>query len=407
MSNTQKSSQNLAISKKKRSTSVYAKYNESKPIVCDLNKYEEDLINHDKEKNKFLKVKNLPKTPITVIESRSHNTKPISIRNLCQSRFIKGPNVRKSLQLKWGSRPKTVLVIKKKDSKSATRITKKILHYLVYGAKVNVLIEPSAQKDFPDNTPFKNDNKSYLNEIVDFVVSVGGDGTILHVCNLFNLQPIPPLLAFHSGTLGFLACYDYKDYRNSIKSTIKGKFFLTLRSRLVCRVFSNNELVYKTNVLNEVVVGRGSSSHLCNLKCLCDEVSFTRIQADGVLIGTPTGSTAYNLSAGGPITHPSSSGILFTPICAHSLSARPLVFPDSVKLKIKVARSSRGTCTCFFDGINGCTLNRGDYIVISTSKYPLPSINRTNAISDWFSGISTILSWNDRKVVQKPLSTKK
>ncbi|KAJ3427139.1 nad kinase [Anaeramoeba flamelloides] len=355
-----------------------------------------------KKKGSFDEISS-PKVRINVIKT-NNSKKEKSVDNyfLRGNDFIHPLSARNELKLDWKTKPKTVLLIKQRGDTETTKLMSKMLKLLTFAYQINVLIEPSAKEDFPDYECFDTNDKPNLYQIFDFVISLGGNGTFLYTVSLFNLQPVPPLLGFSVGSLRFLTNYDSKNFRKSIKAAIQGKFFLTLRSRLVCRIFSDDELVFKTNILNEAVIDRSGSSRVVNLKCYCDNVKFTTISADGVLVSTPTGSTGYNISAGGPITHPAVSGILFTPMCAHSLSARPLLFPDSVVIKIKVAKDSNGICYCTFDGKQYGELKKGMYLTITTSKYPVPSINVNNSVADWFQAISTILGWNERKIKHKP-----
>ncbi|KAJ5068388.1 nad kinase [Anaeramoeba ignava] len=314
---------------------------------------------------------------------------------------------KKALKLSWKMKPTSVLVIKKRKDPTATEYAKQLIEYLTKELKVCVLIEPSAVQDLPNIPAFTTDERKILNQLVDFVICLGGDGTMLHISSLFYNQPSPPILAFHLGTLGFLAIFDFQEYKTTINSIMKGEFYITLRTRLTCQVFSKKSKTYKEfYALNEIVIDRGAAVFLASLECFCDDICFTTMQGDGVIISTPTGSTAYSLSAGGSMVHPTVPGILFTPICPHSLSNRPLIFPDCAVLTIRVAENSRGGASVFVDGRRGIKLLNGDYVIIRTNMYPLPSINRTDAIADWFVGLSSILHWNER-VVQKAFTKNK
>eukprot|EP00878_Enallax_costatus_P015779 GHUV01016535.1.p1 GENE.GHUV01016535.1~~GHUV01016535.1.p1 ORF type:complete len:178 (+),score=34.64 GHUV01016535.1:1134-1667(+) len=151
--------------------------------------------------------------------------------------------------------------------------------------------------------------------------------------------------------------------------------------------------------LNEVVIERGISPFLTNLECFCDGGFVTHVQGDGLIIGTPTGSTAYSLAAGGSMVHPQVPCILFTPICPHSLSFRPLMFPDYCQLCIQVPVDSRGHVWASFDGKDRTELVPGDAVVIRLSKWPVPSVAaEADPSGDWFSAVRECLHWNLRKV---------
>lgn len=136
--------------------------------------------------------------------------------------------------------------------------------------------------------------------------------------------------------------------------------------------------------------------------CLYDE-KVTKIYADGIIIATPTGSTAYSVSAGGSMVHPSVPAMLFTPICPHSLSFRPMILPDSILLRIEVPIKARGEALLVVDGVKTCTLRKGDSIYVSISNYPVPTIGNENAHiesdRDWFTTIQEELKWNENRKV--------
>jgi NAD+ kinase len=164
---------------------------------------------------------------------------------------------------------------------------------------------------------------------LDLVITLGGDGTVLWVSHLLGDGPAPPIVSFSLGSLCFMTPFSVRDMPAALHGALAGGFHLTLRHRLTARVIraDGSRAGPPRVVLNEVVIDRGASPYLTNLECFCDGAFVTRVQGDGLIIATPSGSTAYNLAAAGSMVHPGVPGILFTPICPHSLSFRPLVFP--------------------------------------------------------------------------------
>ena len=150
------------------------------------------------------------------------------------------------------------------------------------------------------------------------------------------------------------------------------------------------------HVLNEVVVDRGSSAYMSQLELFCDQKHLTTVQADGLVLSTPTGSTAYSLSAGGSLVHPLVPSILVTPICPHSLSFRPMLVPDSVELRVQVPLDSRSIVCASFDGKHRIELNRGDAIVVTRSCFPMKTVSSSHMSLDWFQSLSRCLHWNER-----------
>ncbi|KAL8696614.1 MAG: hypothetical protein Q9201_007571, partial [Fulgogasparrea decipioides] len=277
-------------------------------------------------------------------------------------------------------------------------------------------------------------------EIFDLVLTLGGDGTVLYTSWLFQ-RIVPPILSFSLGSLGFLTNFEFSSYKSHL-NRIMGDHGMrvNLRMRFTCTVFrsaanstatplsttssnkrstlpssastsslSNNhrkepEMVEgeQFEVLNELVIDRGPSPYVSNLELYGDNNLLTVVQADGCIISTPTGSTAYSLSAGGPLTHPSIPGILLTPICPHTLSFRPMVLSDTLLLKICVPRASRSTAYASFDGKGRVELRRGDYVQVEAGRYPFPTVvGEGGTGGEWFESVRRALRWNNRGAVQK------
>ena len=180
-------------------------------------------------------------------------------------------------------------------------------------------------------------------------------------------------------------------------------FYVTLRSRLSCRIVhcDKSKPDIKILALNEIVIDRGDSGSMVALDCFCDGIQFTNMHADGIIVCTATGSTAYSMSAGGPMVHPSTPSFVFTPICPHTLSCRPLVFPDTVTLKIQVPLNTRYTkARVMMDGKGGYVIGKGDHVTIEASMYPVPSVCQVDENADWFTAVKGSLHWNQRDVKQ-------
>ncbi|KAJ2063450.1 hypothetical protein GGI17_001666 [Coemansia sp. S146] len=155
-------------------------------------------------------------------------------------------------------------------------------------------------------------------------------------------------------------------------------------------------------VMNEVVVDRGPSPYLSQIELYGDGNHLTTVEADGLCLATPTGSTAYSLAAGGSLVHPEIPAILVTPICAHTLSFRPMLLPDSMVVRVVLPPDSRNTAWASFDGRHRIELRRGDHIQITASKYPLPTVCASQSqTQDWMSSLSRCLNWNERKRQKK------
>jgi len=221
---------------------------------------------------------------------------------------------------------------------------------------------------------------------IDLVITLGGDGTILHASSLFKVGAVPPVLSFSMGTLGFLLPFHVDDFSKALESVFQGSATVLYRMRLSC-AFSDKHgnAIGKEGedwqVMNEVALHRGSSPHLNTVDAFVDGQHLTEAVSDGLIVSTPTGSTAYSLSAGGPIVHPSLSALVLTPICPRSLSFRPLVFPASSSITLRVGDRSRAPAGVSMDGQASHILNPGESVTVRSSLYPIPCINRSS-ISD-------------------------
>lgn len=241
-------------------------------------------------------------------------------------------------------------------------------------------------------------------ELFDLVVTLGGDGTVLYVSNLFQ-RVVPPVLSFLLGLLGFLTNFKFDQFREKMSLAIDHGVRAYLRMRFTCRVHkSNGKLVCEQQVLNELVVDRGPSPYVTQLELYGDGSLLTVAQADGLIIATPTGSTAYSLSAGGSLVHPGVSAISVTPICPHTLSFRPILLPDGMLLKVKVPKTSRSTAWASFDGKVRTELHKGDYVTIQASPFPFPTV--ISSKTEYVDSVSRNLNWNARET-QKPLTSLK
>ena len=265
-------------------------------------------------------------------------------------------------------------------------------------------------------------------ELFDLVITLGGDGTVLFTSWLFQ-RIVPPVLSFSLGSLGFLTNFNFENYKQQLNHTMgEAGMRVNMRMRFTCTVYrsaasytstatSSASLSTLTNngtsldaenaklegetheVLNELVIDRGPSSYISSLDLYANDSLLTRISADGIILSTPTGSTAYSLSAGGSLVHPDIPAILLTPICPHTLSFRPMLLNDDMALKVAIPSTGRGGAFVSFDGKGRVELGRGDEVVVRASQYPFPTV--MGQPLEWFDSISRTLRWNTRAAEQK------
>ncbi|XP_055984420.1 NAD kinase isoform X2 [Sorex fumeus] len=284
-----------------------------------------------------------------------------------------------SQRLAWNKPPKSVLVVKKLRDASLLQPFKELCSYLteengmiVYVEK-KVLEDPAIVSDAhfgPVKKKFCTFREDYddISNQIDLIICLGGDGTLLYASSLFQ-GSVPPVMAFHLGSLGFLTPFSFENFQPQVMQVIQGNAAVVLRSRLKVRVVKElraqppavsnglsehlsehgvpataldmelGKQVMQYQVLNEVVIDRGPSSYLSNVDVYLDGHLITTVQGDGVIVSTPTGSTAYAAAAGASMIHPNVPAIMITPICPHSLSFRPIVVPAGVELKVRDPRS--------------------------------------------------------------------
>lgn len=314
----------------------------------------------------------------------------------------------KQISLNWESRPQTVLVLTKPNSTSVRLLCAEMVRWLKEQKKLHIFVEPRVRVELLTESSYFNfvqtwkDKDIYLlHTKVDLVVTLGGDGTVLWAASMFK-GPVPPVIPFSLGSLGFMTPFHSEHYRECLDSILRGPISITLRHRLQCHVIrdaakSEYEAEEPILVLNEVTIDRGISSFLTNLECYCDNSFVTSVQGDGLILSTTSGSTAYSLAAGGSMVHPQVPGILFTPICPHSLSFRPLILPESVTLRVQVPFNSRGNAWASFDGKGRKELTAGDALVCSMAPWPVPTACQVDSTSDFLRSIHEGLHWNLRK----------
>lgn len=226
------------------------------------------------------------------------------------------------------------------------------------------------------------------------IMVLGGDGTFLSAVRWIGDQNIP-LLGVKFGEVGFLAEIAEDNLFSVAASLIDNKFITKPRMRLLVRVMRGTRELVRETVLNDVVINKGALARLANINTFIDGRYLTTYRADGLIISTPTGSTAYSLAAGGPVIHPEVPGIIMTPISPFTLTNRPLMVPDSVHIKIKLAEKSSDIMLTF-DGQVGFEINEKDTIHVQKGPHPIHVI--TFPDQDYFDILKTKLRWSGGRV---------
>ncbi|MCB0408422.1 MAG: NAD(+)/NADH kinase [Bdellovibrionales bacterium] len=253
---------------------------------------------------------------------------------------------------------KKVVVIYRKDTDLAKKKAIEVAQLLT-DKNINVFSHPkqtiplTSKKNFPKVKSFKN---------IDLVIVLGGDGTYLEAVRILDSQEVP-ILGINMGSLGFLTNTPVEAMHLAIEKVLALKMEMRPRTMLNVKVLSKNKVIARHRALNDIVIERGANSHLTNFSLFIDNQLISPIKADGVIISTPTGSTAYNLAAGGPILHPETQSYVVTPICPHSLTHRPTLLPDHLKLRFELNDKTKSAFLTV-DGVRCGEIHGNDQIIV-------------------------------------------
>ena len=226
-------------------------------------------------------------------------------------------------------------------------------------------------------------------ENIDFAVVFGGDGTIISAAKNLS-QTNVPVIGVNLGKLGFLAEFNISELKDLFSRIISGRTKIEERMMLDCRVFRDGDERFASQAVNDVFITAGEPFRAIELKILVDGQPLAESVSDGVIISTPTGSTAYNLSAGGPIISGKMEAMAITPICPHSLSFRPIIINAKSKVEVIGVNLNRGT-TASIDGQDFCSLKNDDVVCIEKSDSVFRVVN--NPIRTQWDTLATKLNW--------------
>jgi NAD+ kinase len=219
---------------------------------------------------------------------------------------------------------------------------------------------------------FKNElkNINFIDETKlfesDLIISLGGDGTLIGICRQVK-KSSPPIFGVNMGHLGFITEFTKLEFFDQLEETIRGNYKLTTLSLYQVEVFNKNKCIFKGIFLNDLVINNNQISRMLTLSVESEGEHVYNLSGDGLIISSPIGSTAYSLAAGGPIINPKVNAITLTPICAHSLTHRPLVIPDTSSVTVKAARADE-LIRLTLDGQQAFLISSQDTVKISKKK---------------------------------------
>ena len=253
---------------------------------------------------------------------------------------------------------RNVGIIAKKQEQRVRRVMNEIVQWL-RDRDVVVSVEPEAEDASAD----------FISAAMDAVISLGGDGTLLRAARVVGERGVP-IVGVNFGSLGFLTEVRMDEIYAALEAMLDGRYGIEERGMLHVEVSRDESVLSRYLALNDAVVNKGAVSRLIELEIRIGDQPAIFTRSDGLIISTPTGSTAYSLAAGGPIMYPTLEAIVVTSICPHSLTNRPLVMPDRQELQVRLMRG-RGDVILTVDGQVGMTLRPNDRIRLRRADTPL------------------------------------
>ena len=235
--------------------------------------------------------------------------------------------------------------------------------------------------------------KSEISEQADLIVVLGGDGTLLSIARHIKRSD-RPILGVNLGGLGFLTAITMDELFKVMEEVLAGNFSLSPRMVLKVSLYRRNQPVSNYNVLNDVVINKGAMARIIELKTVIDGKLVNTFKADGLIFSTPTGSTGYSLSAGGPIVYPTLNSITVAPICPHTLSNRPLIVPPEVTIETTLTSIDSDDVFLTLDGQTGFSLQPLDKITITRADHDIKLV--TSPSKTYFEVLRNKLKWGER-----------
>ena len=283
--------------------------------------------------------------------------------------------------------PKSVGIIFKHDFQPAKKECKRLRDWFTQRG-ITVYTEEMASRAHVSQCL---EEDTSIPDSVDLVVVLGGDGTLLGAARKVGRYGLP-ILGVNLGGLGFLTEIPLEMLYKDIEKVITGQVTVEPRLMLQASVLRNGEEKCRFSVLNDVVINKGALARIIDLRVSIDGHFLTTFRSDGLIISTPTGSTSYNLSAGGPILYPDLEALILTPICPFTLTQRPIIVPDTSVIEVQMGKHNEEVILTF-DGQVGFDLMAHDRVIISKSEKKLKLIKSPD--QDYYDILRTKLKWGE------------
>ncbi len=289
---------------------------------------------------------------------------------------------------------KRIGIIAKQNKPEVITLVRNLVEWLRL-KQIEVYIEQETKDLFSPSLSGPHLNSMERGEIpsqVEMMIVLGGDGTLLSVARLVGDRGVP-ILGVNLGGLGFLTEITLEELYRVLERVIQGEFVTDERVVLHAAVIRRGERMAEFTVLNDAVINKGALARIIDLETTINGESLTTFKSDGLILSTPTGSTAYNLSAGGPIVYPSLHCIIITPICPHTLTNRPIVIPDHVEIRA-VLKSRQQEVILTLDGQQGFSLEFEDIVEVRKAEDRILLIK--SPYRHYFEVLREKLKWGER-----------
>jgi NAD+ kinase len=280
---------------------------------------------------------------------------------------------------------KTLAVVGKRGSAEAVALAREV-H--AHHPELELLVEP----ELAEATGWRVSTPAEMAQRAELMLVLGGDGTLIHAARILRGRPVP-ILGVNIGSLGFLTEVPRTELHPRLDEVLAGRATLHTRMKLACRLHRAGRIVVEDEVLNDVVISKGALARIADHEVSLNGQFVTTFKSDGVIVATPTGSTAYSLATGGPILHPALECAVISPISPHALTQRPLVVPGDVVVNIAL-RTEVADVYLTLDGQTGHPLERGDRLEVWRSPNRTVLVGNPNI--DYFGILRQKLHWGER-----------
>lgn len=282
----------------------------------------------------------------------------------------------------------TIGLFVKRRHQDAVRVAGEVASWLT-ARGISVLADEALAAEIPDASACPAE---MIPDRADLLMVLGGDGTLLSVARLVDSR-LTPILGINLGSLGFLTEVTRDEIEATLEKLLAGELTISERLRLDVAIHRGGDEVARHRVLNDLVINKGALARIIDMEAWVDGAYLTTFKADGLIVATPTGSTAYNLAAGGPIIAPALDCLVISPICPHMLTNRPIIVSDEALIRIEVKFQDEDVALTA-DGQVGMPLHGGDVVEIRRSPHPTMLV--LSPTKDYFQILRTKLKWGER-----------